>query len=160
MMEADRISYCMDSSRWRRLENTGPPKLTRGVADLRPDMCQLRKRNSGRGSLRSKLHLSPPLRVSTETTFDVKPPYSARNGLVRTFMVCTLSMGMVAPNWPVAGSVTLPELTNRVLRCSPLPERLNCPFGNRRIEGASGSASPTDAGRSGMVLTSVLSSAT
>ena len=156
----DRISYWTDSTKWRRLERSGPPKLTRGVADFIPTICQLRNRNSGSGSFSSKCHASPPRRVSTATTLDVNPPYSARNGLVKTLMVCTLSMGMEAPNWPVAGSVAVPELTNKVLRCSALPERLNCPFGKRRIVGANGRASATDAGRSGVFLTSVLSNAT
>ena len=156
IIEVDRISYWMDSSMWRRLESSSPPKLNRGVAVFKPTICQLRKRNSGSGSFSSCVHLSLPLRVSTETTLDVKPPYSTKNGLVKTFMVWTLSIGMVAPNWPVAGSVAVSESISNVLRCSPLPAMLNSPFGNRRMAAASGSASSTEAGRSRRFLISSL----
>src|ERR1039457_6604503 len=56
------------------------------------------------------------------------------------------------------------EFRQRVVQlkvpCVAASERLNCPFVNRRMAGASGRASATDAGRSGVFLTSVLSNAT
>ena len=67
-------------------------------------------------------------------------------------MVSTLSIGMVNPNWPVAGSVTSAEFTIMALRCSPLAEIMSPPPGSRTTPGSMGRASATVAGRLGSSL--------
>ena len=63
-----------------------------------------------------------------------------------------MSIGMVAPKPPVAGSVTSVELTSSELRCSGPLEITSLPCGVRTTPGIRGSASRTSDGCAGRAL--------
>src|SRR3981081_1550158 len=99
-------SNSLPSDRKSLLAICGLLKFGRGDAVLKPTKCPLRMRNSGSGSFKLKLHLSPPRRVSAVTTPAINLPYCARYGISLTEMVSTESIGTLSPNAPVAGSDT------------------------------------------------------